>query len=89
MIKNRTSKRPLLIGVSNEMNELEGLRTGRTEALVVSDPLELGTRAMQAMHAALSGSDSRSFSMQLPVSLVDARSMRDNAIVSMLYRQQD
>jgi ribose transport system substrate-binding protein len=87
--ENRTSKRPLLIGVSNEMNELEGLRTGRTDALVVSDPQELGTRAMQAMRAALSGSDSRSFSTQLPVSLVDAQSMRDNAIVSMLYRQRD
>jgi len=87
--ENRTSKRPLLIGVSNEINELEGLRTGRTDALVVSDPQELGTRAMQAMRAALSGSDSRSFSTQLPVSLVDAQSMRDNAIVSMLYLQRD
>lgn len=87
--ENRTSKRPLLIGVSDEINELEGLRTGRTDALVVSDPQELGTRSMQAMRAALSGSDSRSFSTQLPVSLVDAQSMRDNAIVSMLFRQPD
>jgi len=85
--ENRAAKRPLLIGVSDEMNELEGLRTGRTDALVVSHPQELGTRAMQAMRAALSGSDSQSFSTQLPVSLVDAQSMRDNQIVSMLYRQ--
>lgn len=86
---NRPGKRPLLIGVSDEMNELEGLRTGRTDALVVSDPQELGTRAMQAMRAALSGSDSRSFTTQLPVSLVDAQNMRENAVVSMLYRQRD
>jgi hypothetical protein len=78
-----------LIGVSNEINELEGLRTGRTDAMVVSDPQELGTRAMQAMRAALSGSDSQSFSTELPVSLVDAQSMPDNAIVGMLYRQRD
>lgn len=85
----RASKRPLLIGVSDEMNELEGLRAGRTDALVVSDPQELGMRAIQAMRAALSGSDSRSLSTQLPVSLVDAQSMQANAIVSMLYRQRD
>jgi ribose transport system substrate-binding protein len=86
---NRSGKRPLLIGISDEMNELEGLRTGRTDALVVSDPQELGTRAMQAMRAALSGSDSRSLTTQLPVSLIDAQNMRDNAVVSMLYRQRD
>jgi uncharacterized protein (DUF2267 family) len=44
---------------------------------------------MQAMRAVLSGSDARSFSTQLPVSLVDAHSMHDNAVVSMLYQQRD
>ena len=88
-LEGRTRKRPLLIGVSDEMNELEGLRVGRCDALIVSDPQELGTRAMQAMRAVLSGSDARSFSTQLPVSLVDAHSMQDNAVVSMLYQQRD
>lgn len=87
--EGRAKKRPLLIGVSDEMNELEGLRTGRTDALIVSDPRELGTRAMQAMRAALTGSDARSYSTHLPVSIVDGHSMRDNPVVSMLYRQQD
>jgi ribose transport system substrate-binding protein len=50
-------KRPLLIGVSDELNELWGLRDGRIDALVVSDPRELGSRAMQAMRAKLSGAD--------------------------------
>src|SRR5215469_16996272 len=36
--EGRAGKRPLLIGVSDEMNELEGVRTGRSDALIVSDP---------------------------------------------------
>jgi ribose transport system substrate-binding protein len=83
------NKRPLLIGVSDEMNELEGLKAGRTDALVISNPQELGTRAMQAMRVALSGSDSQSFSTQLPVSLVDAKSMGESAVVGILYQQRD
>ena len=82
-------KRPLLIGVSDEMNELEGVRVGRSDALIVSDPQELGTRAMQAMRAALAGSDARSLSTQLPVSLIDAHSMQDNALVRLLYQQRE
>ncbi len=82
-------KRPLLIGVSDEMNELEGVRVGRSDALIVSDPQELGTRAMQAMRAALSGSDARSLSTQLPVSLIDVQSMQENAVVRMLYQQRE
>ena len=85
----RAKKRPLLIGVSDEMNELQGLRTGRTDALIVSDPNELGTRAMQAMRAAISGADASSWSTQLPVSIVDAQSMHENPVVSMLYRQPE
>lgn len=82
-------KRPLLIGVSDEMNELEGVRVGRSDALIVSDPQELGTRAMQAMRAALAGSDARSLSTQLPVSLIDVHSMQENAVVRMLYQQRE
>jgi ribose transport system substrate-binding protein len=87
--EGRAKKRPLLIGVSDEMNELQGLRVGRSDALIVSDPRELGTRAMQAMRAAISGADARSYSTQLPVSIVDAHSMQDNSVVSMLYRQPE
>ena len=87
--EGRGKNRPLLIGVSDEINELEGLRVGRTDAVIVSDPHELGTRAMQAMRAALSGSDAKAYSTQLPVSIVDVRSMQENPIVSMLYKQRD
>lgn len=79
-------KRPLVIGVSDEVNEIQGLRAGRTDALIVSDPHELGTRAMQAMKAALSGGDARSYSTQLPVSIVDAQSMADSPVVAMLMK---
>ena len=82
-------KRPLLIGVSDEMNELEGLRVGRSDALIVSDPRELGTRAMQAMRSALAGSEARALSTQLPVSLIDVHSMQENAVVKMLYQQRE
>ena len=82
----RSRKRPLLIGVSDELNEIEGLRVGRTDALIVSDPRELGTRAMQAMRAALAGSDASSYSTQLPVILVDRQTMVDDATVKMLVK---
>lgn len=87
--ESHARKRPLLIGVSDEMNELEGVRVGRSDALIVSDPQELGMRAMQAMRAALSGSDARSLSTQLPVSLIDVHSMQDNPVVKMLYQQRE
>jgi len=70
-----TRKRPLLIGVSDEKNELGGLHDGRIDALVVSDPKDLGMRAMQAMRAALSGADASVLSTQLPVYIVDRQTM--------------
>lgn len=82
--EGKKGKRPLLIGVSDELNEIEGLRVGRTDALILSDPRELGTRAMQAMRAALAGSDARAFSTQLPVAIVDAHSLGDSPMVSAL-----
>lgn len=82
----RSHKRPLLIGVSDEMNEIEGLRVGRTDALVVSNPTELGARAMQAMRAALSGSDASVYTTQLPVTIVDRDTMGTDPIVAMLRK---
>jgi ribose transport system substrate-binding protein len=82
----RSRKRPLLIGVSDELNEIEGLRVGRTDALIVSNPRELGTRAMQAMRAALAGSDASTYSTQLPVTLVDRQTMADDPTVAMLVK---
>lgn len=79
-------KRPLLIGVSDELNELHGLMDGRTDALVISDPRELGVHAMQAMRAALAGSDASVYSTQFPVYIVDKQSMTDNPIVKMLFK---
>jgi ribose transport system substrate-binding protein len=82
-------KRPLLIGVSDEKNELHGLQDGRTDALIISNPRELGARSMQAMRAALAGSDATGYSTQLPVYIVDKRSMAENPIVSMLFSGTD
>ncbi len=82
-----THKRPLLIGVSDERNELQGLRSGRIDALIISDPHELGTRAMQAMRAALAGKDARSYSTQLPVAIIDRDSMDANPTVATLLRR--
>lgn len=85
----RGRKRPFLIGVSDEQNEIQGVRVGRTDALIVSDPHELGTRAMQAMKAVLSGADAKSYSTQLPVSIVDARSIGESLIVSALTQDSN
>lgn len=82
----KSRKRPLLIGVSDELNEIEGLRVGRTDALIVSNPRELGARAMQAMRAALAGSDASGYSTQLPVTIVDKQSMAQDATVTMLIK---
>jgi ribose transport system substrate-binding protein len=84
--EHKSRKRPLLIGVSDELNEIEGLRVGRTDALIVSDPQELGARAMQAMRAALAGSDTSTYSTQLPVTLIDKQSMGDDPTVAMLEK---
>jgi len=79
-----TRKRPMLIGVSDELNELMGIQAGRTDALVISNPRELGARAMQAMRAALAGSDAKIYSTQIPVHIVDKQSMAGDSIVNLL-----
>lgn len=81
-----TRERPLLIGVSDELNEVRGLRDGRIDALIVSDPRELGARAMQAMRATLAGSNASTYSTQLPVYIVDKTSMAKDPIVNMLVK---
>jgi ribose transport system substrate-binding protein len=82
----KSHKRPLLIGVSDELNEIAGLRAGRTDALIVSNPRELGARAMQAMRVALTGADASSYSTQLPVTIVDKETMTDDPIVATLVK---
>jgi ribose transport system substrate-binding protein len=77
-------RRPALIGVSEEMDELHALHAGEIDALVISDPRELGRRAMQAMRVALSGSPAGSSSTQLPVQIVDRDTMENNSIVRLL-----
>lgn len=79
-------KRPALIGISDEGNELHGLKEGRIDALVISDPAELGTRATQAMRAALLGHNANTYSTQLPVYLVDRNSMETDPIVESLTK---
>jgi len=79
-------KRPFLIGISDEMNELVGLRDGRIDGLIISNPRELGSRAMQALRTALAGSDASTFSTQLPVYLIDKQSMTDNPVAMMLMK---
>jgi ribose transport system substrate-binding protein len=78
--------RPALIGVSEELDELRALHQGNIDALVVSDPQELGRRAMQAMRVALSGAPTSSWSAQLPVEIIDRQSMEKNSIVSLLMQ---
>jgi ABC-type sugar transport system substrate-binding protein len=63
-----------------------GLRDGRIDALVVSDPGELGARAMQAMRAALAGSNDGASTAQLPVHIVDRDSMERDPIVQILIK---
>lgn len=79
-------KRPVLIGVSEELNELGELKAGHIDALVISDPMELGTRAMQAMQVALKGGNASAYSSQLPVYIVDKRTMTENPIVGVLMQ---
>ena len=76
----------MLIGVSDEANEVQGLRVGRVDALVINDPRELGLRAMQAMRTALAGNDASGYSTQLPVYIVDKQSMDSQPIVAMLIK---
>jgi ribose transport system substrate-binding protein len=80
-------KRPLLIGVSDEVQELNGLKAGRTDALIITNPMELGAQAMQAMRAALSGSNAGAYSARLPVYLVDKGNMSDNPTVAALFSE--
>lgn len=80
-------KRPLLIGVSDEVQELNGLKAARTDALIISNPRELGVQAMQAMRAALAGSNASAYSTQLPVYIVDKDTMANNPTVAMLFSE--
>jgi ribose transport system substrate-binding protein len=80
-------KRPLLVGVSDELQDLNGLKTGRTDALIVTNPKELGAQAMQAMRAAIAGGSASNYSMQLPVYIVDKQNMYDNPVVSELFSE--
>jgi ribose transport system substrate-binding protein len=82
--EGRAQKRPLLIGISDELNELHGVQAGRTDALIITNPQELGTRAMQAMRATLVNTDAKEFSTQLPVYIVDKQSMGENPIAQTL-----
>lgn len=84
--ESTSGRRPALIGVSEEVDELRALRGGGIDALVVSDPQELGRRAMQAMRAALAGASSGSGSTQLPVQIIDRGSMDKNSIIELLTR---
>jgi len=81
-------KRPLLIGISDELQELNGLKSGRLEALVVTNPRELGIQAMQAMRAALTGGNANAFSSHLPVYIVDQHSMNSNPVVAELFSER-
>jgi hypothetical protein len=53
---------------------------------VISDPRELGRRAMQAMRVALSGRSASAYSTQLPVQIVTRETMERNPIVAMLLQ---
>ena len=78
--------RPALIGVSEELDELRALHDGGIDALVISDPQELGRRAMQAMRVALSGASASEYSAQLPVQIIERDTMMRNPIVAQLMQ---
>jgi ribose transport system substrate-binding protein len=80
-------KPPVLIGISEELNELGELRAGHIDALVISDPMELGRRAMQAMQIALDGGNAGAHSSQLPVYIVDKQTVAENPIVKQLMQR--
>jgi ribose transport system substrate-binding protein len=77
-------KRPALVGVSEELDELRALHDGKIDALVVNDPQELGRRAMQAMRVALSGAAASVYSAQLPVQILDRETMDRSPLVALL-----
>ncbi len=79
-------KRPVLIGVSEENGELTALREGRIDALVISNPIDLGARSMQAMRTAISGSKASSSSTQLPVQIVDRANLGTNEVLRILRK---
>jgi ribose transport system substrate-binding protein len=79
-------KRPVLIGVSEERNELGDLKAGHIDALVISNPMELGVRAIQAMQVALRGGDISAYSSRIPAYIVDKCTMTENPIVGMLMK---
>lgn len=79
-------RRPILIGVSEEVDELRALHDGGIDALVISDPRELGRRAMQAMRVALSGGSASAYSAQLPVQIISRETMARSPIVAMLLQ---
>jgi ribose transport system substrate-binding protein len=82
------TRRPALIGVSEELDELRALRQGNVDALVISDPQDLGRRAMQAMRIALGGGPASSYSAQLPVQIIDQQTMEKNPIVTLLMQAE-
>lgn len=84
VFESQRKKRPFLVGVSQESLELQSLSRGAIDALVVSSAQELGTRSMQAMHAALSGGDARSYSTLLPIHIVDRRTVQSDPVVGPL-----
>ena len=80
-------KRPLLVGISDEVQDLNGLKSGRIDALIISNPKELGTQAMQAMRVAIAGGNAGAYSMQLPVYIVDKENMGSNPVVAELFSE--
>ena len=68
--------------------QVEYIRANREvrHALVISDPRELGRRAMQAMRVALSGGSASAYSAQLGVQIVTRETMEQNPIVAMLLQ---
>jgi ribose transport system substrate-binding protein len=85
-LDTRSKKRPALIGVSEERDELEALRQNKIDALVVSDPQDLARRAIQAMTAALAQRTTYGMSTQLPVEILDRQNVDTDPIARMLDR---
>lgn len=71
--------RPRFIGVGQEPDTVAGVRNGKIDAMIVSDPVQLGQAAMTTMHAVLTHKPYPKRQI-LPMKLLDASSLNDVAI---------
>ncbi|MCL2660123.1 MAG: substrate-binding domain-containing protein [Acidobacteriaceae bacterium] len=71
---SQARRRPVLIGISGERDEFDALLQGKIDALVVSNPQEMGKAAIEAMKKALDAKHGGRWSTQISVTIIDQHS---------------